>query len=259
MLSKDTNQDTSFAKKADEAFDLTAYFLIAMPGMEDETFAKSVVYLCEHTERGALGIVINKPTELTMHKLFAKVDLPLEREDLHASPVFGGGPLHTERGFVLHEKQVATQVTFADMKDVPLSVPQPETEEAADLKAKIKAAMSLEQQLIEAMHEDAEKEAPESTFYASSLSISDGLELTTSKDVLDALSSGGGPRRVFISLGHAGWAKGQLESELAENTWLHVKANSDIIFDTPVAERYNKALSLLGLQAWMISPDVGRA
>lgn len=253
MPSQDSNDDA--------AFDLTAHFLIAMPGMEDETFAKSVVYLCEHSERGALGIVINKPTELTLPKLFAKVDLPLERSDLQHTLVFGGGPLHVERGFVLHEKQVATTVTFADMKDIPLSVPAPAPQSEAEmaLKAKIKAAMSLEQQLIEALNEQAHIEAPEPTFYASSLTISDGLELTTSKDVLDALSSGGGPRRVLISLGHAGWAKGQLESELAENTWLHVKASAEVIFDTPVAERYTKALSLLGLQEWMISRDVGRA
>ncbi len=248
MPSKVTNDDA--------AFDLSAHFLIAMPGMEDETFAKSVVYLCEHSERGALGIVINKPTELTLPKLFAKVDLPLERKDLQESLVFGGGPLHTERGFVLHEKQVATTVTFADMKAQPLS----EAALASDaaLADKVKAAMSLEQQLMEALQEEAGEE-PESTFYASSLTISDGLEMTTSKDVLEALASGGGPRKVLVSLGHAGWAKGQLESELAENTWLHVKASPEVIFDTPVGERYTKALSLLGLQEWMISRDVGRA
>jgi putative transcriptional regulator len=251
MPSRDTSNDA--------AFDLTAHFLIAMPGMEDETFSKSVVYLCEHTERGALGIVINKPIELTLPKLFAKVDLPLERKDLQESPVFGGGPLHTERGFVLHEKQVATTVTFADMKDVPLSASAPSSDpQDRALSTKIKAAMSIEQQLLEALQEEAGDE-PEGTFYASSLTISDGLEMTTSKDVLEALSSGGGPRRVLISLGHAGWAKGQLESELAENTWLHVKASSEVIFDTPVSERYTKALGLLGLQEWMISRDVGRA
>jgi putative transcriptional regulator len=235
------------------SFDLTAHFLIAMPGMEDETFSKSVVYLCEHSERGALGIVINKPTELTLPKLFAKVDLPLERRDLQDTLVFGGGPLHTERGFVLHEKQVATAVTFADMKDVPLSVP-----DAAPVELTPARELSLEQQLLEALNEEAEK-AQANTFYASSLTIPDGMELTTSKDVLEALASGGGPRRVLVSLGHAGWASGQLESELAENTWLHVKASSEVIFDTPIAERYTKALGLLGLQEWMISREVGRA
>jgi putative transcriptional regulator len=242
MPSHDTNDAPTF--------DLTAHFLIAMPGMEDETFSKSVVYLCEHSDRGALGIVINKPTELTLPKLFAKVDLPLERTDLQDTLVFGGGPLHTERGFVLHEKQVAVAVTFADMKDVPLSVPDAAPAPVREL--------SLEQQLLEALNEEAEK-AQASTFYASSLTIPDGMELTTSKDVLEALSSGGGPRRVLVSLGHAGWGRGQLESELAENTWLHVKASAEVIFDTPVNERYTKALGLLGLQEWMISRDVGRA
>ncbi len=251
-MSPEAPQDLPNALKVPHApdFDLTAYFLIAMPGMEDETFAKSVVYLCEHSERGALGIVINKPTELTLPKLFAKVDLPLERMDLQDTLVFGGGPLHTERGFVLHEKQVAIAVTFADMKDVPLSVPDTEPAPVREL--------SLEQQLLEALTEEAEK-AQQGTFYASSLTISDGMELTTSKDVLEALSSGGGPRKVFVSLGHAGWGRGQLESELAENTWLHVKASAEVIFDTPAADRYTKALGLLGLQEWMISRDVGRA
>ncbi len=245
-----SSTDPSIDTKEAPAFDLTAHFLIAMPGLEDETFAKSVIFLCEHSERGALGIVINKPTELLLPKLFAKVDLPLERADLQESPVFGGGPLHTERGFVLHEKQIAQTVRFADMKAEPLTVPQ--SAPATDTE------LSLEEQLIQAMQDEADQ-SQEASFYASSLTIADGLEMTTSKDVLEALSSGGGPRRVLISLGHAGWASGQLESELAENTWLHVKASSEVIFDTPVNERYAKALSLLGLQEWMISREAGRA
>ena len=74
-----------------------------MPGLADETFSRSVVYMCEHSERGALGLVINKPSEMSMRSLFDKVDLPLGRTDLSDSPVFQGGPVHTERGFVLHE------------------------------------------------------------------------------------------------------------------------------------------------------------
>jgi putative transcriptional regulator len=235
-------------------FDLTAHFLIAMPGMEDETFAKSVVYLCEHTERGALGIVINKPTDLTLPKLFAKVDLPLDRKDLHNAPVFGGGPLHMERGFVLHERQVAEKITVADMKAAPLT---PEKPDAPELESQEPEEPSLEQLLEDALQDEAERDA---TFYASSMRINeDDLEMTTSKDVLEALSSGSGPRKVPISLGHSGWASGQLESELAENTWLTVKASPEIIFDTPVDQRYTKALALLGLQEWMISREVGRA
>lgn len=83
--------------------------------------------------------------------------------------------------------------------------------------------------------------------------------MTTSKDVLEALSSGAGPRRVLVSLGYSAWGEGQLETELAENSWLTVGADHTLIFDIPVEQRYDKALALLGLQAWMISSQVGHA
>ena len=182
-----------------------------MPRLEDSTFSKSVVYVCEHTQRGALGLVINKPTELKMQALFAKVDLPLRRQDLTDKPVFQGGPVQTERGFVLHEA-----ICSGDGK-------------------------------------------PAQSLYASTMSIPGGLEMTTSKDVLEALSSGSGPRRVLVSLGYSAWGEGQLETELGQNSWLTVDADQAVIFDTPVEERYDKALALLGLQAWMISSQVGHA
>ena len=190
---------------------LTHHFLIAMPGLEDESFARSVVYLCEHSESGALGLIINKPTDITLKGLFDKVDLSLRREDLTKEPVFQGGPVQTERGFVLHE---------------PMLMDKGETDESA---------------------------------YASTMTIPGGLEMTTSKDVLEALSTGAGPRRVLITLGYSSWGEGQLESELAENAWLTVAADLSVIFDTPVPERYDRALSLLGLQAWMLSPEAGHA
>ncbi len=223
---------------------LTHHFLIAMPGMEDATFAKSVVYLCEHTERGALGIVINKPSDLKLPTLFAKVDLPLRREDLTNSPVYDGGPMHTERGFVLHEQQTASSVTFADMQAVPLT---PHDGSVPVINAG--GDTVSDDQVID----------DKPSFYASSMMIPGGLEMTTSKDVLEALSSGAGPRKVLISLGYSSWGEGQLESELAENAWLTVGADASVIFDTPVEQRYTKALGLLGLQEWMISPEAGHA
>ena len=190
---------------------LTHHFLIAMPGLSDESFSRSVVYLCEHSERGALGLGINKPSDMTLKSLFDKVDLPLRREDLSQVPVFQGGPVHTERGFVLHE--------------------------------------SLK----------PEDDTSNESIYASTMTIPGGLEMTTSRDVLEALSTGAGPRRVLISLGYAAWGQGQLESEIAENSWLTVQADPLVIFDTPIDQRYDRALSLLGLQSWMLSPDAGHA
>ena len=144
---------------------LTHHFLIAMPGLRDEAFARSVVYLCEHSERGALGLIINKPSDINLKHLFDKVELSLRRDDLSDTPVFQGGPVQTERGFVLHEPMRSA---------------------------------------------DTSAGAGESA-YASTLVIPGGLEMTTSKDVLEALSTGAGPRRVLVSLGYSAWGQGQLE------------------------------------------------
>lgn len=194
-----------------DPINLTHHFLIAMPGLQDETFNRSVVYLCEHSPRGALGLMINKPSDISLKNLFDKVELPLSRPDLVGAPVYQGGPVATERGFVLHEAVFAGD------------------------------------------------DQPEEPVYASTLTIPGGLEMTTSKDVLEALSTGAGPRKVLVSLGYAQWGEGQLESEIGENSWLTVGADAAIIFDTPAEQRYDKALALLGLQAWMLSSEAGHA
>ena len=190
---------------------LTNHFLIAMPALEDGMFTRSVVYVCEHSNRGALGLVINKPSDIKLAALFDKVDLPLRRPDLSESIVFQGGPVQMERGFVLHEPVFA------------------------------------------------EPDKPQESLYASTLTIPGGLEMTTSRDVLEALSSGAGPRKVLVSLGYSAWGEGQLETELSENSWLTVDADQSVIFDTPVEQRYDRALALLGLEAWMISSQAGHA
>lgn len=191
---------------------LTNHFLIAMPGLQDMEFARSVVYLCEHSERGALGLIINKPTDINLQKLFDKVEMSLGRADLVQQPVMQGGPVQTERGFVLHDPLVWGE-------------------------------------------DGTEKEA----VYASTLAIPGGLEMTTSKDVLEALAEGAGPRRLLITLGYSAWGEGQLEAEIADNAWLTVDADQTVIFDTPIHERYDRALALLGVQAWMLSPEAGHA
>jgi len=188
------------------SINLTNHFLIAMPGMAGDTFAGSVIYMCEHTEQGALGLVINKPIDIKLKNLFEKVELTLDRDDLAEAPVFFGGPVQTERGFVLHERQ-----------------------------------------------------GDNGGHYNSSLVIPGGLEMTTSKDVLEALSNGNGPKKVLVTLGYSGWGAGQLEDEMRRNSWINVSAAPEIIFDTPVEQRYDKALSLLGIDARMLSQETGHA
>lgn len=189
-----------------DRIDLTNQFLIAMPGMADETFAGTVVYLCEHNEKGALGLVINKPIDIKLKNLFEKVELKLDRSELAEQPVFFGGPVQTERGFVLHERLSEGASTFN-----------------------------------------------------STLSVPGGLEMTTSKDVLEAMAEGAGPKKVLVTLGYSGWQAGQLEDEIGRNGWLTVDADPKIIFDTPVEKRYDRAVSLLGIDPRMLSQEAGHA
>ena len=184
-------------------------FLIAMPGQRDGTFAGTVIYLCEHNEKGALGLVINKPIDIKLKNLFEKVDLSLDRPELAEAPVYFGGPVQTERGFVLHERLGG--------------------------------------------------EEGKGGHYNSSLQIPGGLEMTTSKDVLEALSSGAGPKKILVTLGYSGWGAGQLEDEMSRNGWINVGAERGIIFDTPVEQRYDKALWLLGIASGTLSQEAGHA
>ena len=187
---------------------LANQFLVAMPGMVDPNFSRSVIYLFEHTERGAMGLVVNRPTELDLATLFDKIELKLEIAPLLEQPVYFGGPVQVERGFVLHESHSSPP-------------------------------------------------------YSSSLIIPGGLTMTTSKDVLEALAIGNGPRKFLMTLGYAGWSAGQLEEEITLNGWMNIplsrKQMGEIIFDTPSSQRYEKAMSHLGFDPSHLSGEAGHA
>ncbi|WP_051080513.1 YqgE/AlgH family protein [Thioalkalivibrio sp. ALJT] len=180
---------------------LRDHFLIAMPSLNDGYFGHAVTYVCDHDEEGALGLVINQPTEFSLRELLQHVELEPD-PDLPEIPVYRGGPVQPEHGFVLH---------------------------------------SAEQT------------------WRGSQPITDSIVLTTSRDVLEAINAGQGPRQVLIALGHAGWGPGQLESELAENAWLTARADSDILFNRPSAERWRAAAELIGIDVNLISPAPGHA
>jgi putative transcriptional regulator len=82
---------------------LTSHFLIAMPNMVDPYFAKSLTFICEHNEQGALGVVVNRPIDMTLGTLFERLSLPLAEGSLGKEPIYFGGPVQTDRGFVLHQ------------------------------------------------------------------------------------------------------------------------------------------------------------
>lgn len=180
----------------------TNHFLIAMPGMMDPNFAHALAFVCEHNDGGALGIVVNKPTDMTLSSLFDQIEVPLKDAGLASAPVHFGGPVQIDRGFVLHRPLGSWQSTLA---------------------------------------------------------VGGDLGLTTSKDVLEAVGRGDGPAEVFVSLGYAGWSAGQLEQEIAQNAWLTVEADADVLFDMPAQRRLPAAMQLLGIDFSRLSDNVGHA
>lgn len=200
-------------KQPDFTTDLTDHFLIAMPGIEDDLFGGSLVYVCEHNDKGALGLIVNKTTDITVQGLFERMDMQLPRPELAQLPVLMGGPLHQDRGFVLHDTEPALSSSRS--------------------------------------HKDFA--------YASSLSIPGGLAMTSSRDVMDDMSMGAGPRHALLALGCSSWDEGQLESELIANAWLTVKADPELLFHLPPAKRYARAFELLGIEPRSLAPFIGHA
>jgi len=181
---------------------LTNHFLIAMPAMTDPFFAKSLTYVCEHNDQGAMGIVVNRPISLTLSELFAQINMPLNQSELEDMPIHFGGPVQTDRGFVLHNA---------------------------------------------------------GGHWQSTMQVNDKINLTTSKDILQAVGEGQGPRHLLVTLGYAGWAEGQLEQELADNAWLSVPASEHILFDLPAEEKLSAAMALLGIDYASLSEEAGHA
>lgn len=196
---------TSSPKNADtgDTVNLSRQLLLAMPGQVSGDLANSVIYICEHTSDGALGLVINRPTDITVGDLLKRIDLDPTEETgaVQDTPVFFGGPVQTDRGFVLH--------------------------------------------------------APVGG-YSSSIALGD-IALTTSRDVLQDVALGKGPLHLLITLGYAGWGAGQLESEMSQNAWLNVASTNQILFETPAENRYQVALSQLGIDPLMLASEAGHA
>ena len=82
---------------------LTNHFLIAMPGLQDPNFSRTVTFVCEHSEAGAMGIVINRPMEIQLGEVLLQLDIDVKARDVNEIPVYLGGPVQTDRGFVIHD------------------------------------------------------------------------------------------------------------------------------------------------------------
>ena len=184
---------------------LSGHLLVAMPGLADPQFRQSVVLICEHTTQGALGLVLNRTMDLPVNGVLEQLDCPHPMVPEYRA-VHWGGPVATERGFVLHE---------------------------------------------------GAGEDWDSTML---LNAEADLHLTTSRDILKAIGSGeNAPRHWLLLLGYAGWSPGQLEEEMADNTWLHAPLNTDILFSTDSEARWSAATRLLGVDPARLSGASGRA
>ena len=189
---------------------LDGQMLIAMPAMMDERFARSLIYICAHSSEGAMGIVVNHPApNIDFSDLLVKLDVIPAKDVIRLPPqadvvkVMRGGPVETERGFVLHSADY-----FVENSTLP---------------------------------------------------IDDGICLTATVDILKAIARGSGPASAILALGYAGWAPGQLETEIQGNGWLHCPADSELIFGPDIRGKYDRALRKIGIDLAMLSNEAGHA
>jgi len=189
---------------------LDGQVLVAMPTMQDERFSRSVIYLCAHSSEGAMGIIVNQPApDIRFSDLLVQLDvvpgeglIELPQHD-SAVRVLKGGPVETQRGFVLHSADYF-------VKD-------------------------------------------------STLPINGGICLTATLDILKAIANGSGPENAVLALGYAGWAPGQLESEIQANGWLNCDADSALIFGTDAEHKYDLAMKKIGIDPAKLSSAAGHA
>lgn len=187
---------------------LDGQFLIAMPGMADANFARTVVYICAHSDDGAMGFVINRAQKLSFSDVLLHLDLVGEDEVIRLPgttldfPIRSGGPVESGRGFVLHSDDYLSE---------------------------------------------------------SSIPVSDDICLTATLDIVRAISRGRGPQRGLMMLGYAGWGAGQIEHEIGANGWLSCPAQEELIFDTNLDSKYERALGLMGITPAMLSTEAGHA
>ncbi|MFP5516954.1 MAG: YqgE/AlgH family protein [Alphaproteobacteria bacterium] len=181
---------------------LTGQLLIAMPGMEDPRFQRSVIYVCAHNEDGAMGLVVNRLFgSITFEDLLEQLDMTVP-QPMNNLPVHYGGPVESGRGFVLHSTDYVRDGTLV---------------------------------------------------------VNDDVALTATIDILRAISEDRGPRRNILLLGYAGWGPGQLDAEFQANGWLNVPCDEQLLFDTDLDAKWERAIGKLGVSVSMLSGEAGHA
>ncbi len=176
--------------------------LIATPAIKDPIFASSLVYMCEHNQEGSMGLVVNHETSQVLDDIFDQLNIHCDDEAIKNQPVYIGGPVQLEQGFVLHSSPALWQ---------------------------------------------------------NSTEVSPGIHLTSSLDILQAIADGRGPDDYLVILGFSGWASGQLEAELQQNSWLTSSCNADLLFHEKPEDKWQVAFDSLGFDINSLSPVSGNA
>lgn len=197
------------SKASNEGY-LDGQVLVAMPTMQDERFSRSVIYVCAHSSEGAMGIIVNQPApDIRFSDLLVQLDV-VPGEGMIELPRHGevvrvlkGGPVETQRGFVLHSADYFVE--------------------------------------------------------DSTLPIHGGICLTATLDILKAIANGSGPESAVLALGYAGWAPGQLESEIQANGWLNCEADPSLIFGSDPELKYELAMRKIGIDPAKLSSQAGHA
>jgi len=180
--------------------ELTGNLLLAMPSLQDANFSDAVVLLCHHDDEGSMGLVVNRPQDISLSAVLD--DMKLEGIKQPEQATYEGGPVEPFRGFVLHD----------------------------------------------GWH-----------VYDSTLVVTSDIHLTTSRDVLEEIARGDGPEHFMLLLGYAGWDEGQLEEEINRNDWLISPADPQIIFHTPVDQRWTLGAQSMGVNKAQLSDQIGHA
>lgn len=181
---------------------LVDQYLLATPSIQDPLFASSLVYMCEHSEHGSMGVVINHLSDQKLADVFEQLEIECHEPAIQHQSILIGGPVKLQQGFVLHTSPAKWDNT---------------------------------------------------------MQISDTNYLTSSRDILEAIAANEGPDHYLVLLGYSGWAAGQLEQELQENSWLTARATELITFNDDVDQKWQMAFDSLGFNLDKLSPTTGNA
>ena len=180
---------------------LNGQFLVSTPDLKDGVFDSALVLMCEHGESGAMGFIVNKPTEFSVQEIFEQLGLESADSLDPDVPVMTGGPVEPQRGFLVSNHPITEDV----------------------------------------------------------VEVLDGLYLASSPEVLPLATNALNQGDAIFILGYSGWSEGQLESEMAANTWINVPWNSDVIFQIPTTDRQRAALAQLGIDPIQLAQGAGHA